>query len=162
MPCVFLGLGSNKGRRERYLLRALAELDRISGSFFMVQSSIYETEPVGIKEQPPFLNMAVELETDIDVQTLFGLLQEIEQKLGRTKSVRWGPREIDIDILYYGDTIMETEQLTLPHPGIPVRRFVLQPLSEIAPDFIDPREHRTIAALLKNCPDTSAVRRKER
>jgi 2-amino-4-hydroxy-6-hydroxymethyldihydropteridine diphosphokinase len=161
MSRIFLGLGSNRGRREEHLLRALGELPQISGSVFAVQSSVYETEPVGMKEQPPFLNMAVELETDIDVQTLFGLLQETEQKLGRTKSVRWGPREIDIDILYYGDTIMETKQLTLPHPGIPARRFVLQPLSEIAPDFIDPKEHRTIAALLKDCPDTSWVQRKE-
>jgi 2-amino-4-hydroxy-6-hydroxymethyldihydropteridine diphosphokinase len=161
MSRVFLGLGSNRGKREEYLLRALGELRRISGSVLAGQSSVYETEPVGMKEQPPFLNMAVELETDIDVRILFGMLQGIERNLGRTKSVRWGPREIDIDLLYYGDTMMETEQLTLPHSGIPARRFVLQPLSEIAADFIDPREHQTVAALLKNCPDASAVHRKE-
>jgi 2-amino-4-hydroxy-6-hydroxymethyldihydropteridine diphosphokinase len=157
---VFLGLGSNIGEREDFLLRALQELCRIFGSAVVGHSSVYETEPVGLKEQPPFLNMAVELKTNMTPQALLEMFQAIEQSLGRTKTVHWGPRKIDIDILYYDDTIMETDQLTIPHREIPVRRFVLLPLSEIAPDFVDPREHRTIEAMLNDCPDTSAVHRK--
>jgi 2-amino-4-hydroxy-6-hydroxymethyldihydropteridine diphosphokinase len=161
MPRVFLGLGSNVGERERYLERALEALRMLPGSALIRQSSVYETEPVGVLNQPQFLNMAAELETNLAPDALLDALKDIERDLGRTTSVRWGPREIDIDIVYYGDTVTDAERLTIPHRELSARRFVLAPLSEIAPDFTDPRNQVTVAEMLRRCPDSSDVRRRE-
>ncbi len=159
MARVFVGLGSNLGDRLDYVTRALEELKNLEGTVFKNCSSTYDTEPVGIKAQPQFLNMVVELDSALAPRELLQKLKGIERILGREKTERWGPREIDLDLLYYGGEVMNDADLKLPHPEIANRRFVLVPMKEIAPDFVDPLHKQTIAELLLCCPDTSAVRK---
>lgn len=120
-------------------------------------SGVYETEPVGIKEQAAFLNAVLEGWSALHPIDLIGRLKEIEQKIGRTTSVRWGPREIDIDILYAGDLVVASPAVRVPHPEAPNRRFVLVPLAELAPGFPDPLTGRRLSDLLTACPGTEAV-----
>lgn len=157
MPRAFLGLGSNIGDRLGFLQSAIAELERAEGISIVGASLIYETEPVGKKDQPDFLNMALEIEADADVTALHATCKEIERRIGRSGTERWGPREIDIDLLYYGDAVISTNRLTVPHPEIVTRRFVLIPLAELDSDFIDPVRHRSIGELLALCADTCRV-----
>jgi 2-amino-4-hydroxy-6-hydroxymethyldihydropteridine diphosphokinase len=159
MARIFIGLGSNVGDRLQYLQRALKLLNAVPALRLVACSSVYETEPVGKKDQPIFLNAVVEFLSDAPPQELLRIAKEIEVQLGRTVTERWGPREIDIDVLYYGDVVVKDAELCLPHPEAANRRFVLIPLKEIAADFIDPLHKRTIDELLRCCPDTSAVRR---
>lgn len=162
MARVFIGLGSNLGDRSDFLLRALEEMKNLDATVIIRCSSMYETEPVGRKSQPQFLNMVVELESALPPRELLQKLKRAEGTLGRTQSERWGPREIDLDLLYYGGEVMNDADLKLPHPEIANRRFVLVPMKEIAPDFVDPLHKRSIAELLLSCPDTSAVRKTTR
>jgi len=157
MAQVFLGLGSNIGNRLWYLKRAIEAICKIEQAKAVGISSVYETEPVGYKEQNKFLNLVIELDTQIEPIELLVILQQIEYALGRCKRERWGPREIDIDILLYGEMIVRTSSLTIPHPELEHRRFVLIPLSEIAPGAIHPVHKKTIAELLQQCPDSSGV-----
>ncbi len=157
MPRVFLGLGSNLGDRLGFLQAAISELERVRGITVSKASSIYETEPVGKKDQPDFLNMSLELECDLDVAALHSICKEIERRIGRNGTERWGPREIDIDLLYYGDTVISSDRLIVPHSEIINRRFVLIPLAELADEFVDPVRHRSIAELLESCRDTGRV-----
>lgn len=158
MKSIFLGLGSNVGDRLRFLQKAVGAVGGLSATSVIRSSTVYETEPVGEKEQPDFLNAALEIESDLAPEELFLRLKEIEKNLGRTQTTRWGPREIDIDLLYYGHLIIEAENLRIPHPEVARRRFVLTPLAELAPDFMDPRERQTVLELLHTCRDTSRVR----
>ena len=157
MDRIFIGLGSNLGDRMRYLHQALSEIANTKKIFMKKYSSVYETEPVGYKEQQMFLNMAAELESTLAPQDLLGNLKEIEKNLGRSNSEHWGPREIDLDILYYGSEVINSDKLRLPHPEIANRKFVLVPMEEIAAEFIDPVQNLNIKNLLKCCLDTSAV-----
>lgn len=144
---VQLSLGSNLGDRTSALqaaVRALAAEDAVT---LLSYSHCYETEPIGIKDQPPFLNMAVEIETDLDPLELLKTVKAIEQRTGRNKSTRWGPREIDIDIILWGERVFSSERLTLPHKEFRQRAFVLVPMAEIAPDVVDPVTGATIAEL---------------
>ncbi len=159
MVRVFIGLGSNVGDRAGFLQKALVEIANSEKIILKKYSSVYETEPVGKKEQAQFLNMTAELESKLSSRDLLKKLKEVEQSIGRTKSERWGPREIDIDILYYGDEILNEKNLQLPHPEIARRRFVLVPMNEIAGEFIDPMQRVSIKDMLKRCTDTSAVRK---
>lgn len=159
MVQAFIGLGSNLGDRMSYLLKALVEITNSKQIFIKKCSSVYETEPVGIKKQPQFLNMVAELELALTPQELLRRSIEIENILGRTHSEHWGPREIDLDILYYGDKVFNDEKLHLPHPEIANRRFVLVPMNEIAENFLDPVQHLSMKELLRRCPDTSNVRK---
>jgi 2-amino-4-hydroxy-6-hydroxymethyldihydropteridine diphosphokinase len=137
---VFLGLGSNLGNRLENIFKALEELSRI-GKVERV-STVYESPPWGVENQPSFLNCVVELRTDSEPEDLLKAVKEIEQKLGRVKRFHWGPREIDIDILLYGEEVVDETHLKIPHPFIQERDFVLFPLLELDESLKDPREGR--------------------
>ena len=153
---VYLSLGSNVGDRESNLRRAIRRL----GSYGQVVSvsSFYETEPVEFTNQPWFLNCALALQTDQNPPQLMTSLLNIEQEMGRRRLQKKGPRIIDIDILLFADTIVKTPELTIPHPAIAQRRFVLEPLAEIAPAVRHPVLKRTIRELLDALPAGQTVR----
>jgi len=145
---AYIGIGSNLGDRKENCFRAV-QLLKENNISVLKESSLYETEPWGVKDQPKFINMVVMLETTKTPMELLNTLKSIESKMGRRPSKRWGPREIDLDILLYGDMIVDEEELKIPHPLLEKREFVLIPLSEIAPDLIHPISGKTISELLK-------------
>jgi 2-amino-4-hydroxy-6-hydroxymethyldihydropteridine diphosphokinase len=145
----FIGMGSNMGERESFLKEASLEISAQPEVKVIKISSLYETEPVGYQEQGWFLNQVMEIETTLTPEELLSFLQGIENKLGRKRLIRWGPRVIDLDVLLYGNLTRVTSQLTIPHPRMYERGFVMIPLHEIAPDLIHPdgrttREHLDI------------------
>ena len=142
---IAFGLGSNIGDREGYIRRAVEEL---SGKFSIIKvSDIYKTKAWGEENQPDFLNACMIAETDKSPEDLLDIIKQIESDLGRTKTHHWGPREIDIDILLYDDKKLSSQRLTIPHPQLADRAFVLVPLAKIAPDLIEPNLGKTIAEL---------------
>jgi len=154
---VYLSLGSNVGDRAANLNTSIDRL-RAFGKVVAV-SSCYETEPVEFTAQPWFLNCAVALDTEQTPGQLLSGILDIEQQLGRRRGQQKGPRILDIDILLFGDSIVEDAGLTIPHPAMQERRFVLEPLSEIAPDVLHPVFKRTIRELLDALPPGQAVRK---
>jgi 2-amino-4-hydroxy-6-hydroxymethyldihydropteridine diphosphokinase len=157
---VYLGLGSNLGDRQANLLAAIEQL-RSLGDVRAV-SSFYETEPMEVAQQPWFLNCAVALDTELMPRQLMGRLLAIEQSMGRRRraSQPKGPRTIDLDILLFGSSVVEAQGLTVPHPAMHERRFVLEPLAEIAPDLRHPVFKRTIRELRDALgPNAGAVRK---
>ena len=154
MTTILLSLGSNLGDRLNYL-RSAIELLRGSRINIFQCSSIYETEPVEFADQPDFLNMVVAARTPLGPEAVLAACQEIEQRLGRRRPEK--ARTIDIDLLYYGTIQLSTGDLELPHSRLYERRFMLVPLQEIAPDFLDPVRNQTVKSLLKHCPDQSRV-----
>jgi 2-amino-4-hydroxy-6-hydroxymethyldihydropteridine diphosphokinase len=166
MPTAYIALGSNLGDREETLAAATDRLERLGR--VEACSSLYETEPVGFQDQPAFLNAVVALETEFEPLPLLHALLAIERELGRDRSrgVLNGPRTVDLDLLLMGDSVIVGEELTLPHPALVRRRFVLAPLAEIAPQLRHPHYNQTMAELLAQLPDegenrVSAVRRRE-
>lgn len=156
MNDVLLSLGSNLGHREENIHHALKEME-CSGISIIKCSSIYETEPVYFIEQNPFLNLVLLCKTELSPRQLLFALKKIEKKLGRKKTFLYGPRIIDIDILFYGARIIQSQNLTIPHQEIANRKFILIPLIEIAPTFIHPALNMNITELLAACKDQSAV-----
>jgi 2-amino-4-hydroxy-6-hydroxymethyldihydropteridine diphosphokinase len=153
----YLSLGSNVGDREVNLRAAIARLH--TKGRVVAASSFYETEPVEVTDQAWFLNCAVALETAEAPEQLMSTILQIEQQMGRQREQRKGPRTIDIDVLLVGDTVIDTPTLTIPHPAMHLRRFVLEPLAEIAPALHHPLQLKTIQELLEALPKGQIVRR---
>jgi 2-amino-4-hydroxy-6-hydroxymethyldihydropteridine diphosphokinase len=153
---VYLGLGSNLGRREANILQALEALAR-HGMTVCAVSPLYETEPWGVVAQPRFLNAACAIETDQEPNALLDTLKTIERELGRAPTIRNGPRVIDLDILLYDDLCLTTPRLTIPHPGLLQRATALVPLADIAPGLRHPCSGRTIAEHLARLGPTPDV-----
>ena len=147
MTLAYVGLGANLGAREETLRRAVALLGEAEGVDVRTVSELRETEPVGVVDQPPFLNGAVELETTLSPRELLDLLLEIERSLGRVRSERWGPRVIDLDLLVYGGEVVDEPGLRVPHPRLHERRFALEPLAELDPGLEVPGR-ASVSALL--------------
>ena len=158
MLTAYLGLGSNKGERISYIQKAIAEIKKIPGIVVLKFSGIYETEPWGVENQPDYLNSVLEIKTGLDAEILLKELKDIEKRIGRIQSAKWSEREIDIDLLFYGNEIIEKDFMTVPHPQIEKRKFVLIPMNEIAPDFIHPLLKEKISELLINTNDPLIVR----
>ncbi len=154
MAIAYIGIGSNLGNRKENCEKAVNLLSR-KGIKVLKCSSFYETKPWGVKEQPKFINAAVEAETDLKLEELLKTIKGIESDLGRGSVIRWGPRLIDLDILLYNDLVVKTNNLEIPHPGVKNREFVLKPLSEIAPDKIHPVLKKSIESLLLECLESS-------
>jgi len=155
---VFIALGSNQGDRELNLLRAIAEIGRLTATRITALSSFYDTQPVGPVNQDNFLNATLKLETSLFPRQLLDELQRIETVVfKRVRTLHWGPRPMDLDILFYGDLILTEEVLTIPHPRLHERGFVLVPLAEIAPEFIHPLLQNSIAELLASLKTSELV-----
>lgn len=161
---AYIALGSNLGERQLHLRRAVELLSRRESVRLTGQSGLYETAPVGDTEQGWFLNEVISVETSLPPEDLLMICLEIETLLGRMRDLsrRYGPRIIDLDMLAYGDTVLSTPMLTLPHPHLHERAFVLVPLTEIAPDWWHPTKNRTARQLLEGLPapdQTQTVRK---
>ncbi len=157
MNTVILSLGSNIGDRKKCLKQAVESLIASNKLTYIKLSSIYETDPVDFINQPKFLNLCILAEANINADDLLQLCQAIEIGLGRIKRAKWHEREIDIDIIFFNSEIIDKTDLVIPHPRMHLRKFVLEPIFELIPEFIHPVYNQTIVELLKNCPDESQV-----
>jgi 2-amino-4-hydroxy-6-hydroxymethyldihydropteridine diphosphokinase len=156
MHTVYLLTGSNIGDSYTHLMQARKAIALQAGEV-IIASSVYKTEPWGNKDQQDFLNQVLQVNTELEPLDLLRTVLGIEQEMGRDRKEKWGPRIIDIDILFYDNMMLESEELHVPHPYLHERRFTLLPLNEIAPDLIHPVFKRTISILLAQCPDHSVV-----
>ncbi|WNB94051.1 2-amino-4-hydroxy-6-hydroxymethyldihydropteridine diphosphokinase [Bacillus sp. NEB1478] len=158
METAYLSVGSNMGEREDLLKKAIRSLADCPDIAIEKISSIYETDPVGVTDQPLFLNLAIKLKTNLSPRALLSKLHEVEENLERKRIRKWGPRTIDLDILLYNGVSIQTEVLEIPHPRMLERAFVLIPLSEIAPDDIYPGESISLHQVLCEQRDKEGVR----
>ncbi|GAA4508240.1 2-amino-4-hydroxy-6-hydroxymethyldihydropteridine diphosphokinase [Hymenobacter ginsengisoli] len=155
---AYLLLGSNLGDRAARLAQARHDLAATAGRL-VATSGLYETAAWGLEDQPAFLNQVLALETELDAPTLLAACLAAEQQQGRERLVRWAARTLDVDILLFGQEVIATPTLVVPHPAVPARRFALTPLAELAPQLAHPQLHRTISELLAACPDLLPVHR---
>jgi 2-amino-4-hydroxy-6-hydroxymethyldihydropteridine diphosphokinase len=155
---AYLLLGSNLGDRAARLAQARHDLAATAGRL-VATSALYETAAWGVEDQPAFLNQVLALDTELDAPTLLAACLAAEQQQGRERLVRWAARTLDVDILLFGQEVISTPRLTVPHPALPARRFALVPLAEVAPQLMHPQLHRTSSQLLADCPDPLAVTR---
>ncbi len=154
---AYIGIGSNLGDKVYYCEKAISEILKIDRHKLLAKSSFFKTEPIGYTSQDWFVNGVIEIETDLEPSGLLQTLKAIEEQLGRRKTFRWGPRAIDLDILFFDDLHIQTEELTVPHPHIQDRKFVLIPLAEINRKFIHPLLKKTIQELLDNLKEDQKV-----
>lgn len=147
MTRAYVGLGANLGPREQTLRRAVDLLAAADGIDVLAVSELRETEPVGVVDQPPFLNGAVALETTLPPRALLDHLLDVERSLGRVRAERWGPRLVDLDLLVYGDEVIDEPGLHVPHPRLHERRFALEPLAELDPALEIPGRGQVSALL---------------
>ena len=161
MHAAYIGFGSNIGDRLAHIQNALDTLSKTEGITLQRISSIYATDPVGYETQAQFLNGVAAIQTTLSPLSLLHTLKNIETAIGRRHRIRWGPREIDLDILIYGDLCIQTEKLVIPHPEMHLRGFVLVPLAEIAPYLVHPVFQESIQTLLNRLEDGKSVLKKE-
>jgi len=148
---AWIGLGSNLEHPPQQVRRAFEELRQLPDTTLVAHSSLYRSEPLGPPDQPDYINAVAALDTRLAPEPLLDRLQAIEQAHRRVRTRHWGPRTLDLDLLLYGDRVIATPRLTVPHPGIYTRHFVLWPLAELAPQLILP-DGRPLQALLRHCP----------
>jgi len=151
---AFIALGTNLGDRKENLNQAISKIEE-TGNVVVLKSYIYETKPYGVKEQPDFYNAVIGVLTPYKPLALLNVLKSIEAEMGRKDTKKWGPRIIDLDIILYGDIVLDDERLTLPHPDFRNRDFVLRPLKEIARMIVDPISEKTIGELYNALEDDS-------
>ena len=155
---AYLGLGANLGDPQKTLSQALRELAKHPKIKLTQASSLYQTAPVGVVDQPDFLNAVVRIETALPPDALMTAVPSVEKKLGRVRTIRWGPRVIDIDVLLYGAREIETPLIMVPHPRMRERAFVMTPLAEIAPSLTVPGEGRNAAKIASELPEKNSVK----
>ena len=158
MNVSYILTGSNLGNRLEYLMNAKEAIAKTTGPVVHA-SSIYETAAWGLEDQPSFLNQALEIHTTFSASLLLDRLLKIEEDLGRKRDVKYGPRLIDIDILFFNNEVIEQKGLTIPHPQLHKRRFALQCLDDIAPTFVHPVFNKSVRELLVECVDPLAVKK---
>jgi 2-amino-4-hydroxy-6-hydroxymethyldihydropteridine diphosphokinase len=156
---AYLGLGSNLGDRLENLSRAVELLDDAEGIEVRERSVVYETEPAGDPKQPRYLNAVVRVETVLSAKSLLDVCLAVEKSMGRVRAKRWDSRNIDVDLLIYGDEVISTEKLIVPHPLMHEREFVLRPLADIAPDIVHPVLLETVRDMLAAVEGSSGARR---
>ena len=152
---VFIGIGANLGAARENFERAMRGVSEFST--VLAVSSLYESDPVGLPGQPKFTNAVAKVGTELSPFALLGRLKEIEREMGRKKTVRWGPRVIDLDIIFYGDLVMESDSLVIPHPRAHERKFVLEPLLEIEPAAAHPATGKSLKEILSGLGSSRAV-----
>jgi len=155
---AYIGFGANLGDREANCKRALTLIEKSEGVRVAACSRFYLTEPVGVESEEWFVNGAAALETTLSPELLLDLLLRIELEMGRVRSMQGSARTLDLDLLFYDAVVKNSPGLIIPHPRVQDRRFVLIPLCDIAPDYVHPLLHQTVARLLDRCPDQKAVR----
>lgn len=159
---AFIGLGSNLGERETTVRAALEQLSQLPDTSLLRVSSLYDSEPVGPEEQPDFVNAVAQVDTGLTARQLLWNMALIEKRLGRVRSQKWGPRTIDLDLLFFGDQVIDDDDLRVPHPEITRRAFVLAPLAELEPGLLHPLTGQTISAHLAQLHTRPPVRRPTR
>jgi 2-amino-4-hydroxy-6-hydroxymethyldihydropteridine diphosphokinase len=159
MPIAYVGFGSNIGDKAGNIHRALDILSQIDSIKVTKVSSFYETEPIGYEDQDWFINAVVQIETILTPEELLSAFKKVEQIMGRKNMIRWGPREIDLDLLMYDQLCFESPGLVIPHPRLHERAFVLIPLAEIAPDLVHPIQKKTIAELQAGIQSKKTVKK---
>ena len=154
---AYIGIGSNIGNKAHHCEKAIAEILKANGHKLLAQSSLFKTQPIGYTSQDWFVNGVIKIETELEPLDLLRILKTIESRMGRAKTVRWGPRVVDLDILFFDEEEIKTEEVQIPHPSLHERQFVLIPLAEIDRNVIHPVLKKTVRELLEGFKDNQGV-----